>query len=267
MNGNISNIEHSDLPVGCDSSTPAVKILDVMEYFSVHTKPSSLAHISRQTGIAQATLLRILSTLLARGYVARNADKQYSPKYQLTREDSIPAALSEILMESLRNLIAAQCDSAEIITLRDTNLFWHEKMEQNELPVRVAVKPGSTRTIYELDAPTRLFLKYLGSRKAAQYFDTTRFYDVSYQPKTWRQSQNIFIRENLEKVTFDRAGNSNGIRRFATLLVAEKIPFVLSVAEAALPQNNTNHHIRAVKTLLQKERRTIQEHMNKEKYT
>ncbi|MFI4912657.1 MAG: helix-turn-helix domain-containing protein [Sedimentisphaeraceae bacterium JB056] len=265
MEHGISNKEQGARQALEEQSAPAMKLLDVLEYFTLYSGSSSLVEISKQTGIPKATLLRILNTLTARGYVCKDADKRYSPLFNLAKASSLPASLEPILADSLQNLISAGCDSAEIILLRESDIFWHAKVEQQQIQLRINAKPGWRRTIYELDAPSRLFLAYIGREGVEACFDTSKFYDTSYRPCTWQKSVEMFSAENIDGVSYDKTGNSNGVRRFATLLIASNVPFIVSVAEAAISKNNTDEHIAKIAEILIKERKRISRCISKEK--
>jgi DNA-binding IclR family transcriptional regulator len=244
-----------------DISAPAEKTIQVMEFLSSHPGEVALKDIADSCGIAKATLLRILGTLINCGYVRKNRDKTYSPCFRLEKAAAIPASYTPILEATVAELIEKLGESAEIITIDRDNLFWLHKAEAPGLAVKINARNGYRRTIYELDAPSRIYLKYLGRQKAVSQFDISRFYDVEYKSCTWAQACDIFEAENLDEVTYDKKGNLNGVRRYAVVVTDhdDKFEFMLSVAEAAIPRNSTQEHFEKVTEVLKQTKESLLE--------
>lgn len=242
-----------------DISPPAAKTLEVLEYFSFSGGEVSLKQISDATEISQATLLRILNTLIDYGYISKSSEKKYLANFKLSKANTIPAYLDSILNESLEHLVKKTGQSAEIITVKGDKLFWHNKQEAANMQIRINAHIGFKRSIYELDAPTRIYLKLLGAKQAAERFSTDAFHDIFYKKCSWKQATAIWSVENTDKVTYDRYGNSNGVRRYAALVTdkAGNFLFILSVAEAAVPCNNTSEHIHKVISAIEAEKNTL----------
>ena len=245
-------------------SPPAVKTLAVLECFAFSGGNLSLKEISEYTGISQATLLRILNTLLECGYISRSSDKKYQSCFTLHKAGSISAKLEPYLETSLKNLVAATGQSAEILTVKGNYLFWHNKQESPDLQIQIKAQSGFKRRIYELDAPSRLYLKSLGTEKAAQNFGKDKFFDTAYKKRTWEEAVKIWEKENIDNITLDLDGNKNGVRRYATLIYDKhkNFLFILSVAEAAIPYNNTDEHINKVISAIKAEKKALTEIIN-----
>ena len=248
-----------------DISAPAAKTLEVLEFFSNNSEEYNLKEISERTKIAHATLLRILNTLTAYGYLVKNAEKQYSSTFSLKKAGAIPPELENNISQSLEKLVCKTGQSAEIITVKGENLYWHNKKEAEDNQIKIAAYPGFKRSIYELDAPVRLFLKLTGEKQAGKIYRKNKFYDVEYRKCTWQNAVKIFENEKTSEVIYDRHGNSNGIRRYAALITDKNgsFMFILSIAEAATMRNNKTEHVKHIISMLNAERLRLQKIINK----
>lgn len=242
-----------------DISPPAAKTLEVLEYFSFSREKISLKQIADATEISQATLLRILNTLVDYGYISKSSDKKYLSNFKLSKSDVIPAYLDSMINKSLERLVENIGQAVEIITIKNDNLFWHNKKEAANMQIKINAKTGFKRSIYELDAPSRLYLKSLGDEQACKRFSNDSFCDIDYKKCSWKQAVAIWDAEDIDKVTYDEHGNSNGVRRYAALVTdkAGDFLFILSVAEAAVPRNNTNEHIKKIISALEAEQKIL----------
>lgn len=237
-------------------SHPAAKTLEALEYLSFIGGELSLRQIADATKISQATLLRILNTLIEYGYISKNMDKKYTANFKLSKADTIPAYLEPALDESIGRLVEKTGQSAEIITVKGDQLFWHNKKEAADMQIRLNANIGFRRSIYELDAPSRLYLKSLGTERINKLFKADAFYDIAYKKCTASKAKSIWNAENIDEVIYDRHGNSNGVRRYAGLVNDKNGNFLLllTVAEAAVPRNNTNEHINKVISAIESEK-------------
>ncbi len=236
-------------------SLPTVKTLDLLEYLSGRSVDENLAQLSKGTGISQATLLRMLNVLEDYGYIRKSKEKRYQALFKIEKDNALHQD-DKILIDNIMDKVIKQgASSVEFLQVRGENLFWVKKLEQSDLAIRIAARSGFQRGIYELDAPSRLYLKTIGKEKAAAKFDTGKFYDTAYSKVTWLKALQIFDNEDHNKVIFDKNGNSNGIRRFAVLLgTKDNYAGLLSIAEAAIPLNNTENHINQMIKLLEEAR-------------
>ncbi len=244
-----------------DISHPTVKIVQVMEFLGKQRGGTSLTEIAENSGIAKATLLRILNTLIMTGYVRKNREKNYYTCFRLDKMSSIPLEYDPLIEKTVDELVQATGQSAEIITVGGNFIYWYYKKEPPNLPVRINAKTGFTRSIYELDAPSRVYLNLIGPERAGKKYDTKCFYDVSYQKCDWKTAVEIFTAETGNIVAYDVQGNSNGIRRYATVITKPngKFEFILAIAEPALPRTSTEAHYKQIIEVLLKTRQGLNE--------
>jgi DNA-binding IclR family transcriptional regulator len=248
-------------------SPPAAKLIEVIEFLSFSNKEVSLKEISDKTRISQATLLRILNTLIEYGYISKNSEKKYVPYFKLHKSTTIPSSLEPVLAESLDKLVKLTGQSAEILTVKGINLFWHNKKEPENMEIKITAYPGFKRSMYELDAPSRLYLKFTGKKEIENRFDKNEFYNVSYEKCNWNEAVKIWGKENINQIAYDELGNGNGIRRYASLVTDEigNFIFMLAVAEAAIPSNNTSEHIQKIMNALESETKYLKNFINNQK--
>lgn len=240
-----------------EPSKPVEKTLAVMEYLAAHASETfSLEALSSACGIPKTTLLRILRTLALHGYVVKSSAREYRGNLALTRTLPLAEGHLRLLKAVLRELAEASRQSAEILIARGRHLVWYDKLEHPGLALRIAATVGFTRTLYELDAPARLYLKHLGLAAVQARFDTSAFYTASseYTPLTWPQAQAMIQAVNVDEPAYDMAGNANGIRRFAMLIQPPggTFPYLLCLAEPALIRFNADDHLQKNLRLLRK---------------
>lgn len=238
-------------------SKPVEKTIAVMEYMYAHPKESfSLENLSRECGIPKTTMLRIVSTFLQHGYLSRTERKEYLCNFVFTKAIPLNAEHLIKIKEILQKLVDECHQSAEILTVNGKNLQWYDRVEHPELPIRIAAQIGAKRTLYELDAPSRMYLKFLGLDQVIAQFETSSFYTSSstLTELEWREAKKIIEMADVENVEYDLTGNRHGVRRFATIISSAtgEFLYLLCLAEPALWVDDENGHLQKNMTLLQK---------------
>ncbi|MBI4976786.1 MAG: helix-turn-helix domain-containing protein [Spirochaetes bacterium] len=233
------------------TSEPAEKILTVIEYFAARTAGSyGLNDIHLQTHIPKATLMRILGTLIRRGYVSRSG-KSYTGTFSLLMRGT---GLSDFFSRAesvMQELLAQTRQSVELLAVRGTELFWQEKYEYPDLPIRIMAKKGFRRSLYELDAPSRTYLNSFTVDDIAARFDTSKFYRTGDNKNvSWNEAKALITA--ADTVTYDNEGNKNGVRRFAVRITPKGSDacFILAIAEPATLQRDEEKKVAAYRALL-----------------
>ncbi len=244
------------------TSKPVERTITVMEYMTAHPNETiSLERLSNESGIAKSTLMRILNTFLQYGYITKVQNKGYISNFLFSK--AIPLDANHLIrIEEVVQQLVDECEqSAEILTVNGKNLYWYDKVEHPEMCLRISAQIGFKRTLYELDAPARLYLKFLGMDEVLAQFDSSSFYTASneYQPLSWEEAKELIEGVNKEGVEYDLLGNRNGIRRFATIISSStgEFLYILCIAEPALLINDTGKHIRKNLSLLRKYRNIL----------
>ncbi|HBE03391.1 MAG: hypothetical protein A2096_04745 [Spirochaetes bacterium GWF1_41_5] len=247
-----------------DRISPAEKVLAVLEFFSRNGAASfGLSEAASSLKMPKASLLRILNALCRRGYLFRSTGKNYRRNFTL---DKLSASDLSLLEPCTQKLAAEIQQTVEILTVSSNYLYWAVQSENNTSPVRVQAKTGSRRTLYEIDAPVRIWLKNLGIIKIKEQFGLHAFYHPDFHKSRIEAAKILKILSVPQQaVEYDKTGNTNGIRRYAAALKDSKknLIAVLSVAEPALEQNLTIRHeqfiIQAIKKIIKKMQEVIYE--------
>jgi DNA-binding IclR family transcriptional regulator len=231
-----------------ETSKPLEKALAVIEYMNMrHDRAYTLEDLSRDSGVAKTTLLRIMNTLIDYGYVSKTRKKRYVTNFYLTKLLPLDPAHHRHLESVLREIATETGQSGEIITINGKNLYWYDKAESRQLPLKIAAYPGFRRSLYELDAPARLYLKHLSIDTVSQQFDTTGFYTAApaYSSVSWEEATAIIEPVDPKEIEYDLEGNRNGIRRFCVLVESKsgEFQYILAIAEAALRIPDEAAHI------------------------
>lgn len=231
-----------------ETSKPLERALSVIEHMNTrHDRAYSLEELSKDSGVAKTTLLRIMNTLIDFGYVSKTQKKRYVTNFRLSKLLPLDPAHHRYLESVLREIVIETRQSAEIITVNGKNLYWYDKVESRRLPLRIAAFPGFRRTLYELDAPSRLYLKHLSVDTVSHQFDTTGFYTAApeYASVTWEEAVDLLESVDTKGIEFDLEGNRHGIRRFCALTESKsgEFQYILAIAEAALRVPDEKAHI------------------------
>ncbi len=252
-----------------DNSEPLAKALALMEYLArTHADGSSAAELTKATGIPRSTLVRMLNTLEEQGYLERSADGLYSVKFVFHKTLGVSGSEREDIKKACVQLHTTTGRQIELIGVSAQDLYWHEVYADPEAPVRVAAKPGFRRRLYELDAPSRLYLAQLSAGTVRSRFDTAAFYHTGpdYRPASWQEIAELLADTDLRRCAYDEEGNSNGIRRFAAILRRRgDFVAILALAEAATPLRDAAAHFESTARLLEEARDSIEHNLNKER--
>lgn len=229
--------EHGERPLPV--SEPVEKTLTVLEYIDANDTPLTLNDLFVKTQIPKATLYRILTTLVARGYAIKEGHA-YRANFRLERRQPPSAVYLSRADGVLADVVQRTGRSAEIITVDGSDLYWHEKAEPSETAIRIVAKKGFRRSLYELDAPSRLYLRHIGIDEVAARFDRSDFHasgpeKSDYRRLSWDEAARVIQATDIS-FTYDFRGNSNGVRRFVTRVLDARGGFLclIAVAEAAI---------------------------------
>lgn len=236
-----------------------------MEVLQVASRaaPRTLDELARVSGVPKTTLLRILNTLVETGYVSKTRKKRYVANFQLTKLIPLDSAHHRHLEAVLETVSRETGQTAEIITVTGKSLYWYDRFEPAGFGVRVAAQRGFRRTLYELDAPSRLYLSRIGIDKVGEEFDRTAFYTAmpQYAPVSWDAARALIRGTKPDCVAFDQTGNRNGIRRFATAITSKQgaVLYLLAIAEPAVVVSSWDEYAKRLTDVLIDQRQRLQD--------
>ena len=242
------------------TSNPTVKILQVLEFFSVYSEDAfTLNDLSIQIDISKPTLLRILNTLVQHGYLVQNKERKYVGNFTLSHTIALSDSQFASVKKALQQLAIDSGRTVEMLTVKKESLYWHEQIRVPERNNPIFAHPGMFRVLYQLDAPARVYLKHLCTDYVEKNFLTTKFFTHKGSNRikhTWGEARKILDSVKLERVEYDTEGNDLDIRRYALMLKEPdgRFLFILSVAEMVTRQNDTRLHIQEICELMTKTR-------------
>ncbi|HEX67873.1 MAG TPA: HTH domain-containing protein [bacterium] len=216
--------------------------LKVLEFLNETKGRFTLEELHRHLGISRATLLRILNTLMDLGYVMRDSRKAFfSTATILIHHSPGGKILLEKAISMLDELLQASGQTVEILTPRGKYLYWIEHREPPSLPIRIVAKQGFRRTLYELDAPSRVCLRNYPVEFIEEFFDRNAFYTTGkvYRRLSWEDAKKLIY--SSADIEFDEEGNANMVRRIAGALKrGEELVGIVAIAEPAFSMPRTH---------------------------
>lgn len=223
--------------------------------------PVKQVDISRDLGIPAATVNRIVRTLAERGYLFHTSEKYCIPNFRLTRNVPMSESYLSILSELMKDMTAKHSVSVEAVVVTGFDLLWHSRTQLPDASVAIRAARGFRRSLYELDAMSRLYLSRLGWDEVSYKYFTGGFFRTGLEMKGLAPSEARRIVEEVADKTFDMDfdGNHVGVRRFATIIEDENGNFLhlLSIAEAAVPVRDKEEHVANARRVLNEARATL----------
>lgn len=232
------------------------------------SEPVKQVDIARDLGIATATVNRIIKTLSDRGYLFRTTQKYCICNFRLTRNVPMSEEYLAILNSLMNNITEEYRVSMEAVVAAGFDFIWHARTELPDATVTIRARAGSRRSIFELDAMSRLYLSRFNWEDVSYNFFTGGFFTSGVEMRTLQPNEARQLIEEAAKDHFqcDFDGNHVGVRRFATIIEdAEGKPLhLLSMAEAATPVRDRDEHISEARRILSNARVILQKQILKE---
>jgi DNA-binding IclR family transcriptional regulator len=139
-----------DAPSETNLSATVLKALDVLECIALADQPLSTGEVARLCNLSRPTAYRLICTLIARGYVARDGDTHY-------RLGTQPLSLSQNVLESLdlpelaqpylRQLSDITNETSYLSILDDDEILYVGKAESSQ-SLRTNTKIGSRNRLH-----------------------------------------------------------------------------------------------------------------------
>ncbi|MBW1696084.1 MAG: IclR family transcriptional regulator [Deltaproteobacteria bacterium] len=193
--------------------------LSIIEVIASNGGPSTLADITRKTGLARSTAHHLLRALVEFGYLVRdenNLTYSLAPKlFRLTKPSWTKEQLAEIARPFLEKLRHLTGEGTSLAVIRNGVVTIVAKCE-SEGPVRVVQEVGATRPIY-CTAVGKLLAAWLPKKELDYIISNTVFEKMTAATIT---SPAQFRRElsHIRKTGFavDNEEHIKGIRCIAT---------------------------------------------------
>lgn len=232
--------------------TPTERTLQVLEYMMASGPgPIKQVDIARDCNMSPATLNRIIRILSEWGYLFRTSEKYCVRNFRLNRNVPMSEAYLAELDRTIKQLTHTLKVSAEIVVVAGHELLWHSKTEHPDEQVFIRANVGFRRSLYELDALSRLYLSRLDPDELAARFYMDGFYETYFrtgrdiQQLTEERARSIIAAAAEDDFEFDIEGNNVGIRRCATVVSDAQSGFLhlLAIAEPVRPTADLDAHI------------------------
>ncbi|MEN8748526.1 helix-turn-helix domain-containing protein [Marivita sp.] len=248
---------------------PNERILQVMEYLmAAGSKPVKQVDISRELGLAPATVNRIVKTLSDRGYLLRTSQKYCICNFRLTRNVPMSEEYLSILNSLMNDITDERQVSMEAVVATGFDFIWHSRTELPNATVAIRATTGFRRSIFELDAMSRLYLSRFDWEDVSYKFFPGGFFTSGVEMRTLKPEEARELIEGAAKGHFqcDFDGNHVGVRRFATIIedIDGQPLHLLSMAEAATPVRDRKAHISEARRILGNARIVLQQQILKE---
>lgn len=258
------DIHNSNIEImKANSLGPSARLLEVMEYLmAAGTEPVKQVQISRDLDIPAATVNRIVRTLAERGYLFQTSEKYCIPNFRLIRNVPMSEMYLSVLGDLMNEITEEHQVSVEAVVVTGFDLLWHTRTQLPDATVAIRAARGFRRSLYELDAMSRLYLSRLGWDEVSYRFFTGGFFGTGLEMKSFAPSEARRTIEGVSDDNFDLDfdGNHVGVRRFATIIEDEAGNFLhlLSIAEAATPVRDKEEHIENARNILSRAREALE---------
>ena len=239
---------------------PTERTLQVLEYImAAGPGPIKQADIARDCGLSPSTLNRIVKTLSDWGYLFRTSEKYCVRNFRMERNVPMSESYLAKLDDTMRDLSSRLGVSAEVVVVAGHELLWHSKTDHPNPEVVIKANVGFRRSLYELDALSKLYLSRLDWQDLEWRFYTDGFFaatarDGYHQPTRFSADD---LKKQLEKVhghsfAADIAANHMGICRFATVVDDPdgKFLHLLTLAEPVGEMTNKKQHVQRYREAL-----------------
>lgn len=244
---------------------PTERTLQVLEYvMAAGPGPIKQVDIARDCGLPPSTLNRIIKSLSDWGYLFRTSEKYCVRNFRLERNVPLSDRYLATLDKTMRSLSEIYGVSAEVVVVAGHELLWHSKTDYPDPDVIIRASVGFRRSLYELDALSRLYLSRIDWPELESLFYADGFFSTLRQSGQVNAPLSVgAVKEQLDAIrgdvfAADIDGNHVGIRRFVTVVEGAdgKFLHLLALAE---PADRSGDHVETYKKALLKARAELAE--------
>lgn len=215
----------------------AIELLELLN----QSGPLNLTGIAAQTGFSKATLLRILATLEAYGWVSRSksGDRKFEAEVMIRSKNH--QNREQRIQEIVDNLCSKTNHTVEWYLLTDEYAEIVQRSEPANRVVLIKAKLGFRRSFSaELDAVVRVAAAAgaVDCRTAEPPNGYGFYRSGKIVHLSQHETQELIAKVGHDLLTFDHEWNSNGFRRHAVGVRRHdgKLAGILAVAAAFTPQ-------------------------------
>jgi DNA-binding IclR family transcriptional regulator len=170
--------------------TRVLRALSVLEQLAAAGQPYSLSQLSARLHIPKATLMRLIESLEAQGYVMHMPDSRGTDRGIALGPRAAQLALATLANNSFtracRSLLRALVDSlgetCNLTALDGDTVLYIERVETSE-PLRLQLQPG-TRVPLHCTASGKLFLAYMPAVERSKVLERLPLKRMTYRTLT-----------------------------------------------------------------------------------
>jgi DNA-binding IclR family transcriptional regulator len=170
--------------------TRVLRALNVLEQIAAAGQPFSLSQLSARLLIPKATMMRLIESLEARGYVthmpdSRGADRGIAlgPRAaQLALATLANSTFTRACRSLLRTLVEALGETCNLTVLDGDTVLYVERVETTE-PLRLHMQPG-TRVPLHCTASGKLFLSQMAPAERGRAISRLQLKSMTYRTLT-----------------------------------------------------------------------------------
>ena len=216
--------------------TPTGRTLVVLEYLmAAGPGPVKQVDIARACNLSTATLNRIIQELSDWGYLFRTSERYCIRNFRMTRNVPVSMRYLAELENTVTSLTAKLGAAAEVTVVAGHELLWHLISHHPDPRVTIRAQVGFRRSLYELDALSRMYLSQLPPDELTSRFYTEGFYRTGHKTDWIPEARALEIIGTDRNQTFisDDQPNHVGIQRYATVVQSPDGEFLhlLSIAD------------------------------------
>jgi len=261
-------MENSALKSDSQLMSPTARTLQVLEYvMAAGPGPVKQVDIARECGLSRSTLNRIIKTLSDWGYLFRTSEKYCIRNFRLERNVPMSESYLAKLDDTMRALSNRFRISAEVVVVAGHELLWHSKTDHPDPDVLIRANVGFRRSLYELDALSKLYLSRINDDEfQARFYSDGFFATVRDADQKTHWLSEVEVKRQLKAMrdhvfAADLQGNHMGIRRFATVIEdpGGKFLHLLTLAEPVSEHGDENKTIQRYRDALLKARKDLAE--------
>ncbi|WP_025600672.1 IclR family transcriptional regulator [Burkholderia sp. WSM2230] len=178
------------LSPGSGDDTRVLRALNVLEQLAAAGQPFSLSQLSSRLQIPKATLMRLIESLEARGYVTHMPDSRGADRGIALGPRAAQLALATLANNTftracrslLRTLVDALGETCNLTVLDGDTVLYVERVETSE-PLRLHMQPG-TRVPLHCTASGKLFLSHMAPAERGPTIRRLQLKSMTYRTLT-----------------------------------------------------------------------------------
>lgn len=229
-----------DKPVDLDPAPALTRGLELLQLLE-EKGPSSLEHLTNETGWPKSSVSRLLTSLSYSGVVERHpTSKRFSATFRLVPITPGESDLRKVCSEELYHLAKASEMTAELHVFDGEYIVLADRCEPPEALSSARLQIGSTRDLSEFEATVQIVIAYALEKDKWPKASLRICQDGAESFITPDQISDVIRDVRGCRVAMDFGFNPYGVRRIASPLFSAGESFVgiVALAQVQTPRAN-----------------------------